>query len=88
MTDIDDTLCVYGTESCPDVRLARAYLDRHGVDYRFCDIDQDPDVKAALEALSGEDWVVPTIVFPDGTVMENPSIRELADELGRPPRQA
>ena len=82
----DKTLRVYGAQWCPDVTLAHRYLDRHGVDYHNCDIDQNPACKAALERLCGEDWVVPTFVFPDGTVMANPSIRDLADKLGRPPR--
>jgi glutaredoxin len=82
-----DTLRVYGAMWCPDVTLALRYLDRHGVNYRYCDIDKDPEAKAALFNLSGDDWLIPTLVFPDGTVMANPSIRDVADKLGRPPRK-
>jgi mycoredoxin len=86
-TETNDTLKVYGAPWCPDVTLTRRYLDRHGVDYRYCDIDEDPEARAALLRLRGADWVVPTLVFPDGTVMDNPSIRDIADKLGRPPRK-
>jgi mycoredoxin len=86
-TNTDDTLRVYGAAWCPDVTLALRYLDRHGVDYRYGDIDEDPEAKAALLNLSGDDWLIPTLVFPDGTVMANPSIRDVAGKLGRPPRK-
>jgi glutaredoxin len=86
-TETDNALKVYGARWCPDVIMALRYLDRHGVDYRYCDIDKDPEAKAALLRISGDDWLIPTFVFPDDTVMVNPSIRDVADKLGRPPRE-
>jgi mycoredoxin len=79
-------IIVYGTVWCPDVTMARRYLDRHGVAYTYRDIDND-EMKQALVALRGADWVVPTIVMPDGAVLDNPSIRHLANLLGRPRRK-
>lgn len=93
MTDTTPTasdatqIIVYGAAWCPDVTLARKYLDRHGVTYVYRDIDEDPEASKALLALRGADWVVPTIVMPDETILDNPSIRELANRLGRPPRK-
>jgi mycoredoxin len=80
-------LVMYGTSWCPDVRFARRYLDRHGVTYEYLDIDKDKQAKAALLEMSGEGWLVPTVVFPDGTVLSNPSIKQLANILGRPKRK-
>jgi mycoredoxin len=79
-------IIVYGAAWCPDVTMARRYLDRHGVAYTYRDIDSD-EMKQALVALRGADWVVPTIVMPDGTVLDNPPIRQLANLLGRPRRK-
>lgn len=80
-------MIVYGAAWCPDVALTRTYLARHGVDYVYRDIDRDPDAMPELLALRGKAWVVPTIVMPDGEVLDNPSIRELANRLGRPRRK-
>jgi len=77
-------ITVYGTSWCPDVAFARRYLDRHGVVYEYHDIEVNTQAKTALLEISGADWVVPTMIFSDGSVLCNPSIKELADKLGRP----
>jgi len=73
---------MYGAIWCPDVALARRFLKRHDVTYTYRDIDKDPKAKAALLELSGKGWLIPTVVMPDGKVLANPSVRELARELG------
>ena len=65
----------------------RRYLDRHNVSYTYRDIDEEPEAKAALLELRGKDWVVPTLILADGTILDDPSIRDLADLLGRPTRK-
>jgi hypothetical protein len=40
-----------------------------------------------LLELRGKDWVVPTLILADGTILDDPSIRDLADLLGRPKRK-
>lgn len=82
----DSDMIMYGAAWCPDVAMARRYLARHGVDYVYRDIDRDPNAMDELLALRGKAWVVPTLIMPDGTVLDNPSVRELADRLGRPRR--
>lgn len=84
---MDNELIVYGTGWCPDVARVRRYLDRHGVVYQHRDIDADPEALAFLLELAGKDWLVPTIVMPDGEILQNPSVRDLADKLGRPKRK-
>jgi len=73
---------MYGTAWCPDVARTRRYLDRHDIDYTYRDIDEEPEAMAALLELRGKDWVVPTLILADGTVLDDPSIRDLANLLG------
>jgi len=80
-------IIMYGTAWCPDVVRTRQYLDRHNVGYTYHDIDEEPEAMAALLELRGKDWVVPTLVLADGTVLDDPSIRDLADLLGHPKRK-
>ncbi len=80
-------LIVYGATWCPDVAMARRYLDRHGVAYQYRDIDTDPEALAFLLEVAGKDWVVPTIAMPDGEILQNPPVRDLARKLGRPARK-
>ncbi len=75
-------LTVYGTRWCPDVRRTRRFLDEHGVAYAYRDIDLDREARAYCDAVHGGSWIVPTVVFPDGTILFDPSPRELAAKLG------
>ncbi|MCJ7549734.1 MAG: glutaredoxin family protein [Anaerolineae bacterium] len=77
---------VYGTGWCPDVARTRRYLDKHDVAYTYRDIDEEPEAMATLLELRGKAWVVPTLVFEDGTILDDPSVRDLADLLGSPKR--
>lgn len=75
------TMIVYGAIWCPDVRMTRAFLDRHGIAYDYRDIDRDAGMMDELLALRGKAWVVPTLVLPDGTILDSPSRRELKKRL-------
>jgi len=59
-------------------------LDRHGINYRWIDIDSEPDAVEAVLRLNGGYRTVPTIVFPDGRVLIEPSLRELERALTDP----
>jgi len=61
--------------------MAKAVLDQHGVNYRWIDIDREPDAVERVLRLNGGYRTVPTIVFPDGRVLVEPSLRELEQAL-------
>ncbi|HWL37359.1 MAG TPA: glutaredoxin domain-containing protein [Frankiaceae bacterium] len=74
-------ITMYGTQSCGDcVRAKRVFADK-GVEYAFVDVEQDPDATAYVMSLNDGRRTVPTIVFPDGSVLAEPSSAELAAKL-------
>ncbi len=75
-------LKIYITTWCGDCRTAKAVLDRAGVAYEAIDIDHDPAAVATVVAITGGLKAVPTIVFPDGRVLVEPSRRQLLAALG------
>ena len=75
------TIIVYGTTWCPDSWLARRVLDEHEVAYRWVDIDTDPVARAYVEEVNGGYRSVPTIRFPDGSLLVEPSRRALQAKL-------
>jgi mycoredoxin len=77
-------ITVYSTAWCGDCRMAKAVLDRHGASYRWIDIDRHPDAVEVVLRLNGGYRTVPTIVFPDGRVLVEPSRRELEQALAEP----
>ncbi len=54
---------------------------RKGVSYRWIDIDQDADGCDFVKRVNNGMKSVPTIVFPDGDLLVEPSKMELANKL-------
>jgi glutaredoxin-like protein len=79
---IMDELVVYGTIWCGDCRRARSFLDRNHVAYRWINIDADRDGEAYVFKVNRGMRSVPTIAFPDGSVLVEPSNYQLAEKLG------
>jgi mycoredoxin len=72
---------VYGTTWCPDCERARRLLDAHGVRYDWQDVDQNPAAAARVQKLNHGMRSVPTIVFPDGSILSEPSNRQLLEKI-------
>jgi mycoredoxin len=72
----------YCTAWCPDCTRARAFLDKQHVAYTAVDIDESPEAASAVEKLNRGMRSVPTIVFPDGSILVEPSNAQLAKKLG------
>jgi mycoredoxin len=75
-------LIVYATNWCGDCTQARRFLDRHHIAYRWVDIDRDPQAEALVKRLNGGNRSVPTLIFPDGSMLVEPSAQDLAQRLG------
>ncbi|WP_297167372.1 mycoredoxin [Thermogemmatispora sp.] len=73
---------VYATSWCGDCRRARRWLDEHHIAYDYIDIEKDEQAAAYVMQVNGGLRSVPTIVFPDGTILVEPSNRELAQKFG------
>jgi mycoredoxin len=65
--------------------MAKAVLDRAGVEYEEVDIDKDASAAATVVAINGGYRSVPTILLPDGQVLVEPSRRTLLSALGLEP---
>ena len=74
---------IYGAPWCPDCARAKAYLDSRQVPYEWTDIDQDEPAKAYVKQVNKGRQTIPTIIFPDGSILVEPSNAELARKLGR-----
>lgn len=73
---------VYGTTWCRDCHLAKAVLRLYGVNYVWVDIDKDPAAVEVVLRLNGGYRSVPTIAFPSGQVLVEPTRAELEAALG------
>jgi thioredoxin reductase (NADPH) len=75
-------IIVYGTTWCPDCRNAKNFLGEHRIQYTWVDIEQDATAMAEVERVNHGRRSVPTIVFPDESVLVEPSDEDLARKLG------
>jgi glutaredoxin-like protein len=78
----NDSIVLYGTTWCGGSRRCRLLLDRQGIPYKWVDIDQDEKAGKYLESLNGGHRSVPTLVWPDGSKLTEPTEAELAIKLG------
>jgi mycoredoxin len=75
-------IVVYGTTWCYDSRRARTVLDQNNIPYRWIDIDQDMEGRKFVEQVNNGFRSVPTIIFPDGSMLVEPSNTTLKAKLG------
>jgi thioredoxin reductase (NADPH) len=75
-------LVVYGASWCPDCRRAKQFLLSHRIAFTWIDLETQPDKVAEVEARNDGKRIIPTIVFPDGSFLTEPSNDELADRIG------
>lgn len=75
-------IVMYGTAWCGDCKRAKQFFAEQRVKYRFVDVDGDPEGTAVVEAQNDGKTIIPTIFFPGGRVLVEPSNADLAAELG------
>ena len=72
---------LYGAEWCPDCHRSRNYLDSQSVAYEYVNVDNNDDAQNYVKQVNDNRLIIPTIVFPDGSVLVEPSNAELARKL-------
>lgn len=75
-------IVVYGTTWCPDCQRSKAFLGEQRIHYIWVDIETDLVAADYVQKINDGKRVVPTIVFPDGGILTEPSNAELAQKLG------
>ena len=75
-------IVLYGTAWCPDCRRAKMFFGEQRVPYSYIDIEQDPAGMATVERINHGKHIIPTIIFPDGSLLVEPSNAQLAEKLG------
>lgn len=68
---------MYSTRWCSDCVRARRAFEKHGVPFEIIDIDRDRAASEFVKRTNRGMMSVPTIVFPDDSILTEPSAREL-----------
>lgn len=75
------SVVMYSTTWCGYCRRLKSAMDRAGITYSEVDIEQDPASADFVEKVNGGNRTVPTVLFPDGSAMTNPSLKDVQSRL-------
>jgi mycoredoxin len=77
-----NTIVMYTTSWCSDCHRAKFILDEYGIDYVDIDVDENPAALTFVKEVNNGNRVVPTIIFPDDSILVEPSNSVLAEKVG------
>ncbi len=76
-----DTLTMYSTSWCGYCARLKAQLERDGIKFVVVDIEQTPDAAEFVTSVNGGNRTVPTLHFPNGAALTNPTLAEVRAQL-------
>lgn len=77
----DDKIMLYAYPTCPMVHPVRVMLDSAQVPYEYINIHQDDAGRRRVRDINQGYESVPTLVFPDGSTMTEPTGGQLQGKL-------
>ncbi len=70
-------IVMYATQYCPDCLRAKAFFEANHISYIPVALEGNPVATEFVMEMNHGFKSVPTIVFPDGTILVEPSWQEL-----------
>jgi len=77
-----DGIRVAGTSLSASSYAIRDFLSRNLIPYQWVDLDVDAPARALVEATPDGMSHLPAVMFPDGTMLAQPALRDLAAKIG------
>lgn len=81
MTSTSNSITMYSTPWCGYCRRLKGQMERAGIAYTEVDIEQQPEAAELVMKVNGGNQTVPTVVFPDGSALTNPSLAQVQERL-------
>ena len=77
----DSVVTMYSTQWCGYCHRLKSQMDREGIRYEVVDIEAHPEAAEIVMSVNGGNQTVPTLVFPDGSALTNPSVAQVKEKL-------
>lgn len=74
-------IVMYGTRYCPDCARAKQVFSKLNAKYEWIDIEQSREAVAYVQKVNKGYKSVPTIIFPDGSILVEPDNAELEKKI-------
>ena len=78
---------MFTTQWCGYCVRLKKLMQREGIDFAEVDIENDDAAADLVMQANGGNRTVPTLLFPDGTALTNPSIDQVRSQLNRSPEE-
>lgn len=75
-------ITMYSTPWCGYCQRLKGQLDRAGIEYTDVDVEQNPAAAEFVMSVNGGNQTVPTVTFPDGSALTNPSLAQVRAKIG------
>lgn len=83
-----DGIRVAGTLWSLSSHQIKDFLTRHQIPYQWQDIEKDSQARRLVEEVSSQEIKLPVVFFPDGKMLIQPDLKELAEKVGLQTRAA
>jgi mycoredoxin len=80
--EIPVPLTMYTTTWCGFCKNLKRQLAKVGIEMTEVDIERDPAAAEFVMSVNGGNQTVPTVLFPDGSTLCNPSAAQVQKKLG------
>lgn len=77
----NEPITLYTSNWCAHSMSVEGFLGKNDITVNMINIDGDPDARERLIEINGGYASVPTLIFPDGTKLTEPSIGKLREKL-------
>jgi glutaredoxin len=68
---------MYTIEYCGDCKRAKAFFEENQIEYENVELENNEEAIKFVKNVNNGNRSVPTIIFPDGSIMVEPSLEEL-----------
>jgi len=76
-------IVMYTTETCSDCNRAKAFFEANGIDYLRVGLENNVEATEFVTTVNEGLRRVPTIIFPDGSILIEPNWEELRQQISK-----
>jgi len=73
---------VIGNQWAPASYQVKSFLVRNNIPYLWLDVEQIEEARQLIKVPGKPDMELPCLIFPDGTVLQKPDHRDIAERVG------
>lgn len=75
------SLTMFTTTWCGYCQRLKKQMEREGIDFGEVNIEQDDGAADLVMKVNGGNQTVPTLLFPDGSALTNPTVDQVREKL-------